>query len=844
MPTLEQVQQVAWLGRLYGIKIPVHPVCREHQSPGMMVAQLLHDRPMQTLWQGPRGGGKAQPLDSHVQTPYGPVRIGDVEVGDEVCTPDGGSTTVVAVHPQGRKPVYRIGFGDGDSVRCCWDHLWEVSSPALDWKHPKVVTTEYLFCNYLSPSRCDNYFSIRLPSPLEFRGYWPERLIDPYVLGVLIGDGCLRNQRITFTSADAEVVDLVRSRLAFPATVVKADAYAYGIKSGVGKQSPYQVELDRLELLGKGAHEKHIPDEYLYAPIRDRWELVRGLMDTDGHIDSRGHVSYCTTSRRLARDFKFLIESLGGICVATEKPTSHRTAYNLYIRLDDPSQLFHLSRKKVRGLPRTKYPARRMIAEMAYDGTEECRCITVASDDGLYLTDHCVVTHNSFLTGFAAYLSATIYPGFEAKILGGSFAQSQQIYEAISKIRDARPELPVVKELLKTQATFLGGQTIEILTASDKSVRGPHVPQLYIDEVDEIDPDLRESAYGMATAKPSLKSSIALTSTWHRVAGPMAPLVAALKDGRFPGGIFCAFDILERCPEERSGPKLENCPNCPIVKWCHEDRESHPEGLPKAKRSRGHYDIDAFIQKAHGVSARVFESDYLCRKPRAAGMWFAAFDESVHVTEAAEYRAGEPFHCAADPGVHTGAVWFQVRRSRDGTDADVNVFGDYFAEGKSAEENALAIVDLTGELTDLTIGHGKFSMDPAGRQRNAVGPTVVGEYKRAGCVGRYNAIEHWPEMGQGRPKADVLAIVEALLKSADGTVSLRIHPRCTRMIEALLSYRRARSSDGQFLDHPEDPQHPHEEFIDSLSGGLTLDMPQGLKPKPAGLREADARKFL
>ena len=139
-----------------------------------------------------------------------------------------------------------------------------------------------------------------------------------------------------------------------------------------------------------------------------------------------------------------------------------------------------------------------------------------------------------------------------------------------------------------------------------------------------------------------------MTSTWHRVAGPMAELIDRGRAGHFPVDTYCIFEVLERCPDERSGPDLEQCPECPLVRWCHSDRETHPRGLPKAKRCNGHYTIDSLIQKVKSVSARVFESDYLCLRPKAAGVWFAMFDEQLHVTEGAEYdpasgpRGGRP----------------------------------------------------------------------------------------------------------------------------------------------------------------------------------------------------------
>src|SRR6202034_3966694 len=96
----------------------------------------------------------------------------------------------------------------------------------------------------------------------------------------------------------------------------------------------------------------------------------------------------------------------------------------------------------------------------------------------------------------------------------------------------------------------------------------------------------------------------------------------------------------------------------------------------------------------------------------------------------------------------------------------------------------------------------RVSMDPAGNARTAVGPTVRGEYERAGVAGR-NGLESWP----AGKKADGLALIEALLQSADRTVNLTIHPRCRHLITALQSYARARHGN-QWMDYALDPQHP------------------------------------
>jgi hypothetical protein len=370
------------------------------------------------------------------------------------------------------------------------------------------------------------------------------------------------------------------------------------------------------------------------------------------------------------------------------------------------------------------------------------------------------------------------------------------------------------RKLLKTEGIYRNGSEVSILAASPTSVRGPHVPSLKLDEVDEIDPDIRQSAIGMAMAKKGRRSTITMTSTWHRLGGPMSELVDQAVGGAFPFYRFCLFEVLERCPESRSGPELENCPACPLMAWCHEGIAE--AGSPKAKRSAGHYTIDSAVQKITATSLKTFEADYLCLGPRADGLWFKAFG-AKHVSESAGFDPLLPVHLSIDSGVFTGAVAFQVRPSAVGVLPSVSVFWEYLAENVAARIAAGALLAGIGARRGSRF---RVSTDSAGGSRNPVGPTVISEYEQAGL----RSIERWP-VGS---VADSLATLEALIDPADGLVRLQIHPSCRRTIEALQNYRRAKRG-GQWQDYPEDPQHPHEDLVDALRGGLRREFPDGFK---------------
>jgi hypothetical protein len=435
----------------------------------------------------------------------------------------------------------------------------------------------------------------------------------------------------------------------------------------------------------------------------------------------------------------------------------------------------------------------------------------------------------SFLEAILTHLESRFTPRMGTRILGGSKAQSLQIYGALSNsIRDGSGDLgsdrDSILKLLTDKAVYRNGSQVSILAASPTSVRGPHVPSLRLDEVDEIDPEIREAAMGMAMEIGGVPATVSMTSTWHRIAGPMATLLERAENGEFPSYTTCTFDVLERCPESRSGPFVggdacyERCPVCPIRKWCHSERD-HNGDIPLAKISDGHYAIESLIQKVRAVSERTFEADYLCKGPRADGLWFPAFD-AQNISDVAEYDHRWPVHTSIDSGVFTGAVWFQVQKRHD--QYLVTVFADYLSENLSAESNARSVLDVGRTYCKGRVH--RYSTDPSGGSRNPVGPTVIGEYERVGI----RPLDRWPVSSV----ADSLAVLEGLIRSADGTVGLLIHPRCKHLIQAMRNYRRAKRA-GQWMDYPEDPQHPHEDLVDALRGGLKLELPEGRKPAPA-----------
>lgn len=190
------------------------------------------------------------------------------------------------------------------------------------------------------------------------------------------------------------------------------------------------------------------------------------------------------------------------------------------------------------------------------------------------------------------------------------------------------------------------------------------------------------------------------------------------------------------------------------------------------------------------------------------GLWFDAFDPDKHVSDVAEFDPALPAYLAADPGVTTGAVWFQMRQIEG--QWLVTVFGDYLSEGLTAEANAQAMLRMTADLMGEHRTERNYC-DPAGGARNPIGPTVIETYRKAGL--------HFVPWSKANPSvSDGLQFLEGLINPIGGPPRLYVHPRCRRLIDAFASYKRAKRAD-QWMDYPEDPQHPAEDMIDALRGG-------------------------
>jgi len=355
------------------------------------------------------GSGKEQPLYANIKVPNGWKVMGEMKVGDTVVGWDGRHAKVTGVFPQGLKPIYRLITKDGREVEAGAEHLWRVYNN-------REVKTKSDYCRIINTLEIQEKLSsgkrvhIDLMSPDE--GEEISLPVDPYLLGVFIGDGSSANGAITITKNDTELFEKVSQKLPEGVTLVERacgeKARTFGItRTDKSKPNPLTEALKSVDLMFRKSWEKFIPEKYFLASKLQRFDLLQGLMDTDGTVSNPGGtISYCTTSDQLALDVQRLVWSLGGIASISAKQTHFtflgmrkpgRLAYQVNIRMKKPSDAFSLTRKKSLTNDDNQYAEnlKLEIIRVEEAGLEECQCIMIDHPDHLYVTDNYIVTHNT-----------------------------------------------------------------------------------------------------------------------------------------------------------------------------------------------------------------------------------------------------------------------------------------------------------------------------------------------------------------------------------------------------------------------------------------------------------------
>lgn len=319
---------------------------------------------------------KGLPLKTPIPTPNGWTNMKDIKVGDELFDQYGKVCKVTKKSKVKIKPCYKITFDDKTSVVCDDEHLWSLSDGKIKCVTDLTIDDKINVCKPVE------YEKQNLP-------------IEPYLLGLWLGDGRNRNAEITVGDQDLETLNNITNR-----------GHKLGKLYRYGDRKCIQItvldtthKLRELNLL----HNKHIPDIYLRSSFEQRLELLRGLMDSDGNVNSvRKQAVFNNCCEKLSNDVKELLLSMG------QRPYQYKniidtnfknnvTLYTIYFRPININP-FLLKRKAERiksDWGPGKSSVRKIIKIEKYK-KRKTQCIAVDSEDNTYLcTKNFIPTHNT-----------------------------------------------------------------------------------------------------------------------------------------------------------------------------------------------------------------------------------------------------------------------------------------------------------------------------------------------------------------------------------------------------------------------------------------------------------------
>ena len=380
------------------------------------------------------GVGKALPNFTRIPTPDGWKSVGEIKVGDLLFDRFGNPTKVLKVFPQQeKKEIYKVYFKSGRVAECCDEHLWSYYSNKNDRNPNKLITTTLrnIIDNPrgLHDTKGRYRWSIPVTEPVKY----PEKSysIDPYVMGLILGDGSFRydlsNKSFSFSSSDEELVKAICDRQGY-STYKRNSDHNYNWSFELVNQEKHKnvwvedILSEYPELWQLKSGDKYIPQEFLLGSVEQRYDLLAGLLDTDGSIDEKGRIGFTTISPILRDNIIELCESLGLTCnYSTDTRSDKYTigeCYNLHIQAPKTvkAKLFKLKRKLDIAIAYTNNGKREERRDrdsiIKIESTGEfvdMTCFYVDNDEHLFLMNNYICTHNTrSMVGDACHIAYPI----------------------------------------------------------------------------------------------------------------------------------------------------------------------------------------------------------------------------------------------------------------------------------------------------------------------------------------------------------------------------------------------------------------------------------------------------
>lgn len=387
-----------------------------------------------------------------------------IQAGDTVFDETGSECLVLGTSEiMMNHSCYRVSFSDGGSIIADAKHLWSVAvyTPCKEpYSKPAILTTEQMKDNIKHSYGSYNY-RIVLNGSLQYPK--KELVIQPYVLGVWLGDGRKSGAQITINTLDISIIENINN-YGIPTNEYfdkQPGSRTFVLSDGDRRQAKrnicIQANLRKLGLL----HNKHIPVDYLYSIETDRRLLLKGLMDTDGYVSITGECEYTSVDKQLAEDVLTLIRSLGykasmGTGRAMLKGKDCGEKYRIRFYAYSNESVFTLERKSKGLKPLPGKPTKnsfKTITAIEPVSSVPVKCLAVDSKSHLYLAgENLIPTHNTELGAALALFMLVADGEYGAEIYScaADRAQASLIYTVAV---DMISLCPALKKRVKVMAS-------------------------------------------------------------------------------------------------------------------------------------------------------------------------------------------------------------------------------------------------------------------------------------------------------------------------------------------------------------------------------------------------------
>jgi hypothetical protein len=460
----------------------------------------------------PRQTGKALSLDTPIPTPEGWTTMGDLKVGDSVLSPDGNNVLVtMKTEIMYNHDCYKLYFDNGEEIIADAEHLWEVDSSY--WRtNKKVITSKEIYEIYKTKTNnkrgkgVEGSLFVQKSKPVKFTKN--NLNIDPYLLGVWLGDGYSADGRIISHKDD---FNFYKTKIDIEYERDTNNCVRFKVRNLYSNLKSYNLLKN-----------KHIPIEYLRSSIDDRMELLCGLMDTDGSVkrNTRSYEFY-QKNYEFILQFVELLSSLG-----IKSNIRHKKIKDNYyhtVSFTTKHKVFNLPRKiDACDSQRSTRPQedRHYIHKIEKIDSVPVACIQVDSDNHLFLCGKTFIpTHNS--TTVVSYLLhyAVFNDNVNIGILANKAATAREL---LDRLQTAYENLPKwmqqgVISWNKGSLELENGSKIMAASTSASAVRGMSFNILFLDEFAFVPNHIAESFF--ASVYPTITSGqntkVIIVSTPH-----------------------------------------------------------------------------------------------------------------------------------------------------------------------------------------------------------------------------------------------------------------------------------------------------------------------------------------